>query len=453
MTSSGPEPAAPSRTEARRDRLLLDPQTRVTCPHCEREFGLDEAFAKRALEALVEAGERLLAGERVSVEAAMGARLEREVAEREQRAQGDLAALRRLIAERDAQHAAAMAEMRSLEQAAAGARLKGLQDMLAEKAGQVAALQAQELDLRRERVQLEEARAALEIEAQRRLDAQRHEVEQRARAAEAERGRLREAELQKTIDDMRGKLEEAQRKSAQGSQQLQGEVLELLLEEQLVQAFPLDSIVEVKKGQRGGDVVHTVMSRSGQPAGEILWEAKRAQRWSNGWPGKLRDDMRAAGAECGVIVTTSFPVDWPAGTPFGLHEDVWVSAPAAAVPLAAALREGLLEAYKARLASANKGEKMEAVYDYLTSPQFAHKLRAAYEAFTRMRSELNSERAATQQRWNRREKQIQLATAQLLGIAGDLQGLAQQDLPQLELEAPVPEAGPEAADEGDGSGS
>jgi hypothetical protein len=132
---------------------------------------------------------------------------------------------------------------------------------------------------------------------------------------------------------------------------------------------------------------------------------------------------------------------------------VWLSAPAAAVPLAAALREGLLEAYKARLASANKGEKMEAVYDYLTSPQFAHKLRAAYEAFTRMRSELNSERAATQQRWNRREKQIQLATAQLLGIAGDLQGLAQQDLPQLELEAPVPEAGPEAADEGDGSGS
>jgi hypothetical protein len=85
------------------------------------------------------------------------------------------------------------------------------------------------------------------------------------------------------------------------------------------------------------------------------------------------------------------------------------------------------------VASANKGEKMEAVYDYLVSPQFALKLRAVYEAFTRMRAELDSERATTQQRWNRREKQIQLATAQLLGIAGDLQGLAQQELPQLEL--------------------
>ncbi len=75
-------------------------------------------------------------------------------------------------------------------------------------------------------------------------------------------------------------LEEAQRKSEQGSQQLQGEVLELLLEEQLMQAFPLDEISEVKKGARGGDAVHTVMTRSGQAAGIVLWEAKRAQNWS-----------------------------------------------------------------------------------------------------------------------------------------------------------------------------
>jgi hypothetical protein len=248
---------------------------------------------------------------------------------------------------------------------------------------------------------------------------------------------------------MRSKLEEAQRKSAQGSQQLQGEVLELLLEEALAQAFPTDAIAEVKKGVRGGDAVHTVMSRSGQPAGVILWEAKRAQKWNGAWTAKLRDDMRAAGAMVGVVVTTSFPPDWPADRPFGLHEEVWVVTPVAAIPLATALREGLLEAWRARLASANKGEKMEAVYDYLTSPQFAHKLRAVYEAFTRMRAELDSERAQTQQRWNRREKQIQLATAQLLGIAGDLQGLAQQDLPQLELDAaalPAPE--PPAGEEG-----
>ena len=144
--------------------------------------------------------------------------------------------------------------------------------------------------------------------------------------------------------------------------------------------------------------------------------------------------MRAAGALAGVIVTTSFPSDWPESQAFGLYDEVWVTTPAAAIPMAAVLREGLIEAYKARLVSANKGEKMEAVYDYLTSPQFAHKLRAVYEAFGKMRQELNVERTTMQQRWKRREKQIDLATVQLIGIAGDLQGLAQQELPQLELE-------------------
>jgi hypothetical protein len=89
---------------------------------------------------------------------------------------------------------------------------------------------------------------------------------------------------------------------------------------------------------------------------------------------------------------------------------------------------------------------MEAVYDYLTSPQFAQKLRAVYDAFRKMRAELETERATTQQRWNRRDKQIQLATTQLLAIAGDLQGLAQHDVPQLELEPQALEPG--AGDDG-----
>ena len=50
-----------------------------------------------------------------------------------------------------------------------------------------------------------------------------------------------------------------------------------------------------------------------------------------------------------------------------------------------------------------------------------------------MRDELNRERASTEQRWSRREKQIGIAMKELVGIAGDVQGLAHQDLPQLEL--------------------
>ena len=105
-------------------------------------------------------------------------------------------------------------------------------------------------------------------------------------------------------------------------------------------------------------------------------------------------------------------------------------------PLAEVLRSGLLDVHKQRLISAGKGEKMEAVYDYLTSPQFAQKLKAVYGAFQKMREELDSERSVTTQRWARREKQLQSGVAELLGVAGDIQGLAQQELPALELEPP-----------------
>jgi hypothetical protein len=80
---------------------------------------------------------------------------------------------------------------------------------------------------------------------------------------------------------------------------------------------------------------------------------------------------------------------------------------------------------------------MEAVYDYLTSSQFSNKLKAVYGAFHRMRQELEAEKSQTLQRWARREKQLQSGVAELVGVAGDIQGLAQQDLPLLEMEDSV----------------
>jgi hypothetical protein len=166
-----------------------------------------------------------------------------------------------------------------------------------------------------------------------------------------------------------------------------------------------------------------------------VWETKRAKDWSPQWCQKLKEDMRAVGADLGVIVTTSYPKEFDVGQPFGLHGEIWVCNWASSMPLAQVLRAGLLDVHKQRLASAGKGEKMEALYDYLTSPQFAHKLKAVYGSFESMREELNKERTSTEQRWARRERQIGLAMKELVGIAGDVQGLAQQDLPQLELGA------------------
>jgi hypothetical protein len=447
------------------ERLLLPPSTRVTCPKCEHEFSLAEGFARQSLEQLEQASVGALA--QLQAEARTKARaLEKQAADLRARELEDtlrerdaelakaaeerkrIAARERAIAEQEAGLTARVEKEAAVRaQALAGETQAELREQLAAQANQLEEFRKAEMKLRRERSELEAKQAQLELDVQRRLDEERKQIADTARLAEAERARLKEADLQKKLDDMREQVEEMKRKAEQGSQQSQGEVLELLLEEQIGQAFPLDVIEEVKKGARGGDVVHRVMTRSEQQAGLILWEAKRAQNWSAQWPAKLKDDMREVGADLGVLVATSLPREFADGQQFGPHEDVWVTTPAMALQVAGLLRALVESVHKQKLIVANRGEQAEAVYDYLTSPTFAQKWKKVYDVFQAMRRELDSERTTAMQRWKRREKQMQQAVLTLAGVAGDIQGLAQQALPQLELE-PEPAAleGPEDYD-------
>jgi hypothetical protein len=86
---------------------------------------------------------------------------------------------------------------------------------------------------------------------------------------------MKEAEYQKRIEDAQKVNEDLRRKLDQGSQQLQGEVQELELENLLRLKFPFDSIEPVPKGEFGGDVIQKVISQNGQLCGLILWESKR----------------------------------------------------------------------------------------------------------------------------------------------------------------------------------
>src|ERR1700690_1735978 len=384
-------------------QLLLDRDAPITCPNCAREFSLGQGFGQRVLEQLAEASAGAIVAMRAAERAAVEKLAEASVAVRLEAARKGLVQRDRALAARDQQ---------------------------------VATLPEEQLQLRKERERLKDEKAALALEVQTQVDQQLQRRESIARAQEQERFQLEKAELQKKLDDAGEQLASAQRKMEQGSQQLQGEVLELVIEEGLRRAFPLDAIEEVKKGQRGGDVLQRVITRSGQVAGTILWETKRAKEWGPQWIAKLKEDMRASGAVVGILVTmpAALPKDWPAGAYFAAYEDVWITQASTAFGIAELLRLGLLDLHRQRAVSAGKGEKMEALYDYLTSPQFAQKLKAVYEVFKRMREELESEKNVTMQRWARREKQLQAGVAQLLGIGGEIQGLAQQELPLLELE-------------------
>ena len=272
---------------------------------------------------------------------------------------------------------------------------------------------------------------------ERKLDGERTRLTTQISNRQAERFSLIEAEYKKKIDDAQKANEDLRRKLDQGSQQLQGEVLELELERMLGSAFFHDLIEEVKKGQRGADVVQTVRTPMGQACGKIIWEAKRTENWSDKWLQKLKDDQEAANADIAVIVTTAMPRGITES--FCRMGDVWVVTPQVMRPVAETLRVILLEAQRMKLVNTGRDEKMEQLYNYLSSGQFSQKLRTMLDGFESMRSDLESEKRAMQRIWAKRQTQIERVTGSMGTVVGELQAIAQEQLPQLgsmmELEA------------------
>ena len=105
---------------------------------------------------------------------------------------------------------------------------------------------------------------------------------------------------------MRKKAEEAARAASQAPVERKGEVREELLEDYLSDEFPMDTFKEVKKGQRGADVIQTVMIK-GEAAGNILHESKDVLNFDEKWVAKLLNDMSKVDATVGFIFTKVMP--------------------------------------------------------------------------------------------------------------------------------------------------
>jgi hypothetical protein len=215
---------------------------------------------------------------------------------------------------------------------------------------------------------------------------------------------------------------------------LQGEVLELELEQTLINAFRHDQIEEVKKGQRGADAIQIVRTPAGMECGRIIWEAKRAEHWSDKWLQKLKDDRQEAHADIAVLVTTAMPKNFT--LPFGQIGDIWLVPPHLVQPLAETLRVILLEANRLKQLNSGRAEKMESLYNYLASPRFAQRVGTMMDSFTSMKADLEAEKRAMQKIWSKREAQLSRVTLSMSSVVGELQAIAQDSLPQLDaLEA------------------
>lgn len=307
--------------------------------------------------------------------------------------------------------------------------LEDLKKTLAEKEQRLEEFRENELKLREEKRRLEEKEKDLELETQRRLDEERKKIEEAVLRRQTDIHRLKELEKEKIISDLKKALEDAQRKAQQGSQQLQGEVMELDLEDTLRQEFPNDTIEPVGKGIRGADIRQVVKSPRGHICGVILWESKQTKAWTDEWLTKLKIDLRAQKANIPVIVSAVLPKEIKNG--LGLKENVWVANFSLAIPLAILLRKALLDVAYQKLLSVHQGEKADLLYEFITGHEFRQQVEALVEVFQEMNEQINRERIAFEKSWKAREGQIKRIIFSTANVYGSIQGIIGSSLPQI----------------------
>jgi hypothetical protein len=256
-----------------------------------------------------------------------------------------------------------------------------------------------------------------------------HEETEKVREEE----RMKNAELQKKLDDQVRLVNEMKRKSEQGSMQMQGEVQELAIEYYLESTFYRDDIEEVSKGKRGGDCVHIVKDEYNRVCGRILYESKRTKHFSHDWIAKVKDDMRLQQADMGVIVTDAFPEGM---TKFGEIDGIWVCNFLEFKALALLFRHHFSRIGEVLASQENRGDKMQLIYSYLTGNEFKQKLEASFEAYRDMQDDLNKEKTLMTSQWAKREKRLLKAMENLVSLYGDIRGMAGgavQEIKALEI--------------------
>jgi hypothetical protein len=274
------------------------------------------------------------------------------------------------------------------------------------------------------------ARENTELEMHKKLASEEGKIRQSATKEAEERQRLHIAERVKTISDLQKSLADAQRKAAQGSQQLQGEIMELDLEEALMTAFRDDDVIPVAKGVKGGDIKQVVKSPGGVGCGIILWEIKRTKNWTDTWIPKLKQDLRNEKANIPIIVSEVMPKQ--INEDMGHLNGVWICRPALTIILATLLRKSLLDAGAQKALAQNRGTKADALFSFVTSHEFVQQIESMVETYQEMTTQVVKEKAAFEKIWAQRQAQAERLLLSTASIIGSMQGhVGQSSMPRI----------------------
>ncbi len=296
-----------------------------------------------------------------------------------------------------------------------------LEKELNETSAKVIELNKSKAEIERLKREKAELKSTIEAESEAVFNDKLSFEKERIRKTEQDKNELAIRELQKQLDDQKKLTEEMKRKQEQGSVQLQGEVQELAIEEWLRNNFPFDTIVEVKKGARGADCRHIVNTKSKENCGCIYYESKRTKEFGKDWIEKFKNDIRAHGANIGILVTDVMPSGMER---MGLREGVWVCSYDEFKGLCFVIREHIKILDLAIASQENKGEKMAMLYGYLTSNEFRLQVEGIIEGYSQMRNDLELEKRSISGLWKKREKQLQKVLENTNFMYNSIRGIA-----------------------------
>jgi len=407
---------------------------KIRCPKCGAEIDVNEVLFHDLSEKIAQDVESKLAVERGAL-----AEKEKELVQGRQtllQQQKDLAdqvetQVKDLLREREGvlrKSLAIEAEETHSDQ------LKVLHEELNQKSEKLKELNKTKAEIERLKREKDELKESLEADNEKKFNELLAQSREQIQRTEQERSALAMKEKEKKIEDLRQQLVDAQRKLEQGSQQLQGEVQELAIEQWLRNEFPLDTIEEIKKGTPGGDCIQTVNTREHADCGAIYYESKRTKSFQPSWIEKFKSDIREKSATIGVIVTEAMPSNMER---MGLKDGIWVCGFEEFKGLALALRESIIRVSEATSGLENRGTKMEMLYAYLTGSEFRMQVEAIVEGFTQMQKDLDSEKRAMEGIWSKRQKQIEkvlLSTTRMYGSVKGIAGSSVQDVIGLEFD-------------------
>lgn len=311
------------------------------------------------------------------------------------------------------------------------AQLAELESELQRKSSQLIELNQTKAKLQQLSREMEEKEAVIHLKMETELTNRLSEMKSSVKKQIELESELRLKEKQNVIDSLKQKLQDATQRIEQGSMQMQGEMMELTVEEILRESNPTDLIEEVKKGINGFDAKQ-VIRFNGKEIGSIGYEVKNTKNWSDGFIEKIKTDNLTAKCDLLVIVTKSTPKEME-GQKFKLINGVWVTSIHFLSDLSSLLRFGLLKVHEQRITQQNGDTKAHLLYAFLTSQECQALFNSMMDGLKKLEEMNEEEERKLQALFKKRKKQLEQLMSHFISYYGTMKGISEDSIVDIQM--------------------